>query len=78
MKNKTGNGPRSAAPDQPVSMFEKYFDNLFGNLFGNLWASWCVWVSRLNARIDAQPMPRHHRLGSWQHIKREELKREHE
>lgn len=70
MNNKTENGPRSAATDQPVGIVD--------NLFGNLWGSWCAWVSRLNARIDAQPMPRHHRLGSWQHIKREELKREHE
>gem|GEM_PF-2195629 len=74
MNSKTRNGPRSAAPDQSVSIF----GNLFSNLFGNLRASWCAWVSRLNARIDAQPMPHNHRLGSWEHIKREELTREHE
>jgi len=57
MNRKTGNGAKLATQNQPDS------------IFGNLWASWRAWIDRINARINAHPMPRHHRLGSWQHIK---------
>jgi hypothetical protein len=29
------------------------------------------YILNLNARINAKPMPRHHRMGSWQHKVRE-------
>lgn len=36
------------------------------SLFSALSQGWARYVGALRARIDATPMPRHHRLGSWQ------------
>lgn len=33
---------------------------------GALARRWARYLSALGERIDARPMPRHHRLGSWQ------------
>lgn len=40
--------------------------SLFTSLVGKLGHAWARFVADLNRRMDAHPLPRHHRLGAWQ------------
>ncbi|MCH8621204.1 hypothetical protein [Undibacterium sp. TS12] len=43
---------------------------------GSLLAVLRAWIDRLNVYMDARPMPEHHRLGAWERILRQSVKRQ--